>query len=59
MKYELEGLLVGFLPLGYILWACQVIYLHCTADIVEDKAQCNAKMPTSTPLQAAGSLEEW
>lgn len=35
-KKELERLPVGFLTLAYILWACQVIYLCCTADTAED-----------------------
>lgn len=36
-KKELERLPVGFFfTLTYILWACQVIYLCCTADTVED-----------------------
>lgn len=38
-KKELEGLHGGFfLTPGYILWACQVIHLCCTADIAEDSA---------------------
>lgn len=52
-KTELEGSPVGFLTLGYILRACQVIYLRCTADIVEDSEMQGRWPPLLHKLQEA------
>ena len=48
---------MGFLTPGYILWACQLICLHCTADIVED-SEIQGRRPRPF-LQAAEGLGDW
>lgn len=60
-KKELEGLHGGFfLTPGYILWACQVIHLCCTADIAEDSAmQGRWPQPLYKPQEALRTDDKW